>query len=134
MGIINENHTIVGYLAHDVILKKTNKDDDFIKRYQSIPFILYGKKAENFVKNVVRGQQVLVQFKIVTRKPKENEFLNPILMVSRFETLESPEIARARNPERKDDEEIPEQELNNEVEKMAEEQAYHQKIDEYEFY
>lgn len=117
MSLLN-NNTINGYIKTEIELKETKqgksytrillsvadhyyKEDTFTKRYQVLPFIAFGKEAEKLEKRVIKGQYVIVQFKLsqqVIKESQEDErgLLVPQLIVTKFETLESPDAVKQR--------------------------------------
>ena len=140
MSILN-SHSINGYIKTDIELRETKqgksytrfllsvtdhyyKDDEFTKRYQILPFIAFGKQAENLEKRVIRGQHVIIQFKlsqqqIKTYEDDERGLLVPQLIVTKFETLEAPDVVKQRqndNEQIKEEKDTPKED----VDKVAE--------------
>lgn len=127
MNLLNQ-HNLIGYIQTDTELKEGSsgknylnillniedhyrKKDDFIKNYQSIPMVSFGKMAEQLSERTVKGQKILIQFKIVSQSAnhKDSNWVIPQLVIQRFETLESKERAIKRIEERNEGE-------NNKVE------------------
>ncbi|UBH16620.1 single-stranded DNA-binding protein [Macrococcus armenti] len=113
MSILNGINVLEGYIANDLDLKSNqngleytsfllrvtdnyyDQNDQFIKRYQTIPFMVYSKRAKQMCERVVKGQKVIIQFKIVSKKDS-NDYIIPALVVSNFQTLESPKAVEQR--------------------------------------
>ncbi|MGV2929315.1 single-stranded DNA-binding protein [Macrococcus capreoli] len=120
MSILNGINVLEGYIANDLDLKTNqagldyssfllsvsdnyyDKNDQFIKRYQTIPFIAYQKRAKQMCERVVKGQKVIIQFKIVSKKDS-NDYIVPALVVINFQTLESPKAVEQRFNEKNHD-------------------------------
>lgn len=122
MSLLNIN-TINGYIKTDIELRETKqgksytrfllsvadhyyKEDTFTKRYQIIPFIAFGKEAEKLEKRVIKGQHVVIQFKLSQQQIKTSEddergLLIPQLIVTKFETLEAPDVVKQRQNDNK---------------------------------
>lgn len=140
MSLLNIN-TINGYIKTDIELRETKqgksytrfllsvadhyyKEDTFTKRYQIIPFIAFGKEAEKLEKRVIKGQHVIIQFKLSQQQIKTSEddergLLIPQLIVTKFETLEAPDVVKQRQ---NDNEQIKEEKAQpkEDVENVAE--------------
>lgn len=140
MSLLNIN-TINGYIKTDIELRETKqgksytrfllsvadhyyKEDAFTKRYQIIPFIAFGKEAEKLEKRVIKGQHVIIQFKLSQQQIKTSEddergLLIPQLIVTKFETLEAPDVVKQRqndNEQIKEEKAQPKEDVENEAE------------------
>lgn len=137
MNLLNQ-HILIGYIQTDTELKTGSsgknylnillniedyyrKKDDFVKNYQSIPMVSFGKMAEQLSERTVKGQKVLIQFKIVsqTDNREDSNWVMPQLVIQRFETLEPKEraIERAeeRNENKNNEEKVSEDVLENDI-------------------
>lgn len=114
MTLLNQ-HTLIGYIQTDTTIKTgqsgkkyinllLNIEDhykrkgEFIKNYQSVPMVAFGKVAEQVSERTIKGQKVLFQFKIVSQisKEEDSQWVLPQLIIQRFETLESKEHTTER--------------------------------------
>ena len=111
--MLNGINVLQGYIANDIKVKQNdrnknfisfllkvkdgyyNENDEYVKRYQSIPFIAYGKLAERLERKTVKGQSVMIQYKVVSVKDNDG-YLIPLLVARNFQTLEAPEQVKER--------------------------------------
>lgn len=142
MNLLNQ-HTLTGHIQTDTALQTGRsgkqyinlllgvedhykKEGEFIKNYQAIPMIAFGKVAENVAERTVKGQKVLFQFKIVSQPATQNDnpWIVPLLIIQNFETMESKDRAtdrlEKRKKERKTEDETPEKVLEKDIDVINE--------------
>ncbi|MCH4984276.1 single-stranded DNA-binding protein [Macrococcus sp. PK] len=93
----NVPKTII-YLTCRIDVKQKESDDNYSvsKKYVTLPFRVFGSTASFFFENIVKGQRILVEYKIESYREENKGFPIPSLVCTSIRPLETTEVAKDR--------------------------------------